>query len=134
MHKPIFNIQMKKDRIIYWISTSLAMLLGGVSGFLYLTMPQMSEGFKHLGFSDHLRIELGVAKIIGLLILLIPSVPVRIKEWAYAGFGITFISAFVAHAAVDGVATAFMPVVAFILLAVSYMYFHKIQSPVAVKA
>ena len=118
---------MKKDRIIYWVSTSLTMLLGGISGFLYLTMPQMEEGFKHLGFSDHLRIELGVAKIIGLLIMLIPSVPARVKEWAYAGFGITFISAFIAHTAVDGVSTAIMPLVALVLLSVSYIYFHKVQ-------
>ena len=118
---------MKKDRIIYWVSTSLTMLLGGISGFLYLTMPAMNEGFKHLGFSDHLRIELGIAKIIGLLIMLVPSVPARIKEWAYAGFGITFISAFVAHTAVDGISTAIMPLVAFGLLSVSYVYFHKVQ-------
>src|SRR4249920_2521112 len=39
----------------------------------------------------------GGAKILGVLALLIPSIPARIKEFAYFGFGITLISASIAH-------------------------------------
>lgn len=118
---------MKKDKIIYWASTSLAMFLGGIAGFSYLAVPKMAEGFRHFGLPDYFRIELGIAKIIGLFIILIPNVPSRVKEWAYAGFGITFLSAFVAHTAVDGVETAAMPVLALALLAVSYVFYHRVQ-------
>ena len=63
---------------------------------------------------------LAVAKLLGVAALLAPVAP-RLKEWAYAGFGITLVSAVVAHTAVDGVATAVAPVFAFGLLTASYL-------------
>lgn len=120
---------MKKNKIIYWTSTSLAMLTGAFAGLLYLTgNPSITAAFTHLGFPDYFRIELGIAKIIGMIILLVPSVPAKIKEWAYAGFGITFLSAIAAHIRIDGVNAAIAPMIPLILLAVSYTYFHKLKA------
>jgi len=34
----------------------------------------------HLGFPDYFRIELAFAKTIGALVLIIPKIPIRIKE------------------------------------------------------
>lgn len=119
---------MKKNKIIYWITTSLAMLMGGVSGFLYLFLPQMKEAFQLMGFPDYFRIELAIAKIIGLFVILLPQVPAKFKEWAYTGFGIVFISAIVAHTVVQGFATAIAPIVVLVLLSVSYTYYHKLQA------
>lgn len=118
---------MKKNKIIYWITTSLAMLMGGVSGFLYLFLPQMKEAFQLMGFPDYFRIELAIAKIIGLFVILLPQVPAKFKEWAYTGFCIVFISAIVAHTVVQGFATAIAPIVVLVLLSVSYTYYHKLQ-------
>ncbi len=88
----------------------------------------MAEGFKHLGFSDYFRVELAVAKIFGALVLIIPAIPVRIKEWAYAGFGITFISASIAHASsADAAAMAITPIVFLIILIISNIYLHKVN-------
>ncbi|MFC0514278.1 DoxX family protein [Mucilaginibacter angelicae] len=50
-----------------------------------------------LGFPDYFRIELVTAKVIGAIVLLVPRVPVRIKEWVYAGFIIAMVSALIAH-------------------------------------
>lgn len=119
---------MKKNKIIYWITTSLAMLMGGVSGFLYLFLPQMKEAFQLMGFPDYFRIELAIAKILGLFVILLPQVPAKFKEWAYNGFGIVFISAIVAHTVVQGFATAIAPIVVLVLLSVSYTYYHKLQA------
>ena len=48
--------------------------------------------------------------------------------WAYAGFGITFISAFVAHyCSGDSLARSLDPIVFLIVLAVSNLYFHKVK-------
>ena len=48
--------------------------------------------------------ELSWAKFAGVVALLVPMVPARVKEWAYAGFAITLVSALIAHFAVgDGV-------------------------------
>ncbi|MFM6976130.1 MAG: DoxX family protein [Sphingobacteriaceae bacterium] len=119
---------MKKEKIIYWTTTLLVCLLGAAPAITYFTMPQAVEGFKHVGFPDYFRIELGVGKLVGMLILLIPAVSARVKEWAYVGFGITYISAFIAHLAVDGIANTWGPVLAFTLLLASYIYFHKLQA------
>ena len=116
---------MKRDRIIYWTVTVLLAVQLVIAGILYFTDASVSEGFAHLGFPDHLRLELGVAKLIAAVVILLPMVPQRLKEWAYAGLGITFVSAFVAHSAVDGPATGIAPLVSLVLLAVSYIYLIK---------
>lgn len=123
---------MKKIRTIYWVSTVLAMLTGATTAFMYFTNAQFIEGYRHLGFPDYFRIELGIFKILGMLILLVPAVPARIKEWAYVGFGITFISGIIAHGTVDGAGLAMAPMIPLIFLIVSYIYFHKMQNaPIA---
>ncbi len=119
---------MKKNKIIYWFATGIIALLMVFSAYNYLTNPQMAEGFKHLGFSDYFRVELAVAKNFGALVLIIPAIPVRIKEWAYAGFGITFISASIAHASIgDAAAMAITPIVFLIILIISNIYLHKVN-------
>lgn len=119
---------MKRQKTVYWISTIVAMLTGATSAFMYFTSPKFIEGYRHLGFPDFFRIELGIAKIIGMLVLLIPGVPARIKEWAYVGFGITFTSGFIAHTIVDGIGTGLIPLLPLIFLVISYIYFHKIKN------
>lgn len=99
--------------------TSLIALSMTMSGLAYLTQPAMAQAFTHLGFPSYFRIELGIAKLLGVAALLAP-VPARVKEWAYAGFGITLISAFLAHFVVDGPSKAVPPVIMLALLAVSY--------------
>lgn len=118
---------MKKEKTIYWTSTLLLCLLAGFPAITYFTMPQAAEGFKHLGFPDFFRIELGTAKLAGTALLLITAVPARIKEWVYVGFGITFISAFIAHFVVDGWQQTWGAMLAMALLITSNIYYHKIQ-------
>ncbi|WPU97812.1 DoxX family protein [Mucilaginibacter sp. cycad4] len=50
-----------------------------------------------LGFPDYFRIELVIAKVIGAFVLLLSQTPLRVKEWIYAGFIITMVSALIAH-------------------------------------
>ena len=104
---------------VYWAATALFALMMTGSALAYLTQPAMAKAFVHLGFPSYFRVELGVAKLLGVAALLAP-VPPRVREWAYAGFGITLVSAIVAHSAVDGVATAVPPTVALALLVASY--------------
>ncbi len=116
---------MKATKIAYWISTVLLSLMMTFSAYAYLTQPAIKDAFQHLGFPDYFRIELAVAKLIGVAVLLIPSLQ-KIKEWAYAGFVIVFISAFIAHSASgDPVSMRIMPFVALALLSVSYFTYNK---------
>lgn len=119
------DINMKRTHIIYWTSTVLVTLQAGLAGIMCITNPEVAPGFAHLGFPDYFRWELGIAKFIGATAILLPIAPLRVKEWAYAGLAIVFLSAFIAHTAVDGIGTAIAPVVSLVLLVVSYVHLHK---------
>ena len=106
--------------VAYWASTGLFAAMMAGSAFAYLTQPAMAQAFAHLGFPPYFRVELGIAKLLGVAALLAPTPP-RVKEWAYAGFGITLVSAIVAHSTVDGPAKAVPPMVALALLVASYL-------------
>jgi uncharacterized membrane protein len=49
-----------------------------------------------VGYPQQLRIILGIAKLLGAIALVVPGLG-KLKEWAYAGFHIRVISAFIAH-------------------------------------
>ena len=89
--------------IAFWTFTVLFCLQMGFTAYAQLTLPQVAQAFVHLGFSaSSFRLELSWAKFLGIIVLLAP-VPARLKEWAYAGFAITLVSALIAHFSVgDG--------------------------------
>src|SRR5580692_5693016 len=96
------NSRSKGMVIGYWIVTALFCLQIGFTAYAQLRLPQVAQAFTHLGFPAYFRVELSWAKFLGVLLLLAP-VPARVKEWAYAGFAITLVSAIIAHlAAGDG--------------------------------
>ncbi len=108
-------------KVTYWASTIIICLLSLFAAFAYLSgNPQAIQGFAHAGYPQHLRIILGVAKLLGVIALLAPGFP-TIKEWAYAGFTFAWISAHIAHhAAGDPHFTQLMPLILLVLLFVSY--------------
>jgi DoxX-like family len=121
---------MKKTKILFWIPTILIFLLEGVIPALTSQSQMAQEGINHLGYPLYFGTMLAVFKVLGALSLVIPMVPKRIKEWAYAGFGIDFISAFVSLWVVDGVTgMLFLPIVALGLLTLSYVNYHKLNIP-----
>ena len=92
----------KRIAIGYWILTALFCLQIGFTAYAQLRLPEVAEAFAHLGFPDYFRVELAWAKLLGVVLLLVP-VPARLKEWAHAGFAFTLGSALLAHVAVgDG--------------------------------
>ena len=120
---------MKALKITYWATTAVFSLMMAFSAYAYVTQPDVKQGFVHLGFPDYFRVELAVAKLLGEVILLAP-VATRFKEWAYAGFGIVLISAFIAHtAAGDPLSMRIGPLLALALLLASYVTWHKKQQP-----
>jgi hypothetical protein len=125
---------MKKLKILYWITTVLIFLFEGVLPALTSNTQLAIEGINHLGYPDYFRVLLTVFKVSGALALIIPAVKGRVKEWAYAGFGFVFISAFVSHWAVDGFSgQTIFPLVVFGILTVSYNCYHKINASVEAK-
>ena len=112
----------------YWIVTVLFCLQIGFTAYAQLSLPQVAEAFRHLGFPDYFRVELSWAKFLGVVMLLAP-VPARLKEWAYAGFAITLVSALIAHLAVgDGPDAWGWAAGTSVLWALSYSLWLRIQA------
>lgn len=114
---------MKTIRIIYWASTGIIAAMMLFSGISYLTNEELKAAISGLGFPDFFRVELAIAKIIGAIVLVIPTLPLVIRQFAYFGFALTFLSAFLAHVSVnDPVSATVAPIVFLGILAVSYVY------------
>jgi hypothetical protein len=125
---------MKTTKITYWTTTGIIALMMAYSGYAYLTQASIDQAFHHLGYPGYFRVELALAKLLGVVLLLAPWKG-RIKEWVYAGFFITFVSAFIAHSASgDPAQYRLMPLIFLSLLLVSYFTFHRIQKPAVVRA
>lgn len=119
---------MKKQKLFFWISTGLIALFEGVMPALTSQTELAKEGITHLGYPLYFGNALVIFKVLGVLALIIPAIPKRIKEWAYAGFAFDFIFAAISHGAVDGInGNTFFPFIVLAVLAVSYIYYHKIN-------
>lgn len=116
----------KAKTIVYWIATALFCLQIGFTAYAQLTLPVVAEAFTHLGFPGYFRVELALAKLLGVVLLLAP-VPARLKEWAYAGFAITLASALIAHFAVgDGPEAWGWAAGASVLWGLSYFFWRRL--------
>ena len=76
----------KARKIIYWISTvwlCLGMLSTGIIQLFKLK--DEAENIAQLGYPVYLLTLLGTWKILGVVVVLMPRLPL-LKEWAYAGF------------------------------------------------
>ena len=104
----------------YWISTIFVAFIMTSSGVLALThAPAMMKALAHLGYPAYFSNLLGVAKLSGVCVLLVPGWA-RLKEWAYAGFGITILSACYSHLLSGDGFLALEPLITFIALLTSY--------------
>lgn len=102
----------KRNKIIYWIATgwlALGMISTGlVQLFKAHEGPAGSDSILHLGYPLYLVPALGVSKILGVIIVLMPGL-LLLKEWAYAGFFFLTSGAIFSHIASDDPASAIFP-------------------------
>ncbi|MBK6375253.1 MAG: DoxX family protein [Saprospiraceae bacterium] len=119
---------MKTTKILFWTTTIIIFLFEGVMPALTSQTELAKEGIRHLGYPAYFGMALVVFKVVGTIILILPQVSARIKEWAYAGFGFDFIFASISHFAVDGMDfQSFFPLIIFGILIVSYVNYHKLR-------
>lgn len=119
-----------RNKIIYWVATlwlSLGMVATGLVQVLKVRQegqlsPPGVYGIEHLGFPVYFLTVLGVWKILGVVAVLAPRLPL-VKEWAYAGFFFLMTGAIFAHVAVgDGVKELWPSLLLIGLLVVSWVY------------
>ena len=120
---------MTKDKAIYTITTGAVcavMTFSAINFNLAHPLGPMKGAFAHLGLPSYFRIELTIAKTLGVLALLTPGVPFKAKEFAYFGFAITLISASIAHfSSGDSLLFIVDPLLFLGALVTSYTYFLK---------
>jgi hypothetical protein len=121
---------MKKTKILYWIFTILFMVLMLISAISsFFPNPQSIAMMKHLGYPYSVLTLLSVAKILGIIAILVPGFP-RLKEWAYAGFSFDLIGAVFAGLAAGDPLLQWMPVlIGIIFVFISYYLYHRIKNP-----
>lgn len=123
---------MKKQAIVYWTSTAIlaAVMTYSVISFTIFDYTLYPEGaFVHLHLPAYFKIELTTAKVLGVLVLLVPGMPVKLKEFTYAGFAITLVSAAFAHFSVgDRILYIIDPLLFLGVLVVSYIYWNKYRA------
>jgi len=98
----------RSKRIIYWTSTLLLAFFIFTGGVAYVLRIQGNvDGFVILGYPIYFMVLIGVWKILGSVVIVVPGLP-RLKEWAYAGLFFDVTGAAASHAAVgDYGATGF---------------------------
>jgi uncharacterized membrane protein YphA (DoxX/SURF4 family) len=119
---------MKATKIIYWIFTILLVVLMLFSAIASLrTNPNGIAMMKQLGYPYNVLTLLSVAKILGVIAILVPGFP-RLKEWAYAGFTFDLIGAIFASltAGFSIGDTAFI-FVGLIIVFGSYIFYHRLK-------
>jgi DoxX-like family len=95
---------------------------------LIIKIGRRYHSIRHLGYPGYFGILLTIFKVTGACVLIIPRVPARIREWAYAGFVFEFLFAFLSYIATDGFGVlAFFPLVVLMILLVSYVNYHRIK-------
>lgn len=84
----------------------------------------------HVGLADAKRLQyiITYAPVLGILAIIIPQVPNRLKERAYAGLSFIYIGAFIAHILIDGFANplTYAPLLALTVVMISYAMWHKL--------
>ena len=112
---------MKKQVVGYWTFTILFCVAMTASGAMnLLRVEQMKEAITALGYPEYLMTILGIAKILGVIALLIPGAPL-LKEWAYAGFTFDLLGASASHAfKTDPIVETVVPLVVLGIAAASY--------------
>ena len=87
----------KRNKIIYWIATIwLALGMTSTGIVQLLNIKEETEFILRLGYPEYFLTILGVSKLLGVAVLLVPRFPL-LKEWAYAGFVFTMLGALYSH-------------------------------------
>ena len=112
----------------YWVVTILFAL--AMLGDAYGGITKQEAGavvLKHLGYPLYNMPLFGVAKLLGAIAILQPKFQ-AIKEWAYAGFAFTFISAIASRTIVgDPFSDLIPPLVMLVIMFVSYFLWKRVE-------
>jgi len=93
----------KRNKIIYWISTTLVCIAmtGGGLGQLFRAQANL-DILRYLGYPIYFASILGAWKVLSAIALLVPKFPL-LKEWTYAGIFFAMTGAAISHLVMDDI-------------------------------
>ncbi|MDB5137608.1 MAG: hypothetical protein JWP37_4211 [Mucilaginibacter sp.] len=117
----------KRKLIWYWIITvilSFCIFFGGLAQTLQLK--QTIQGFKPLGYPTYFISLIGIWKVLGVIVILIPGFKL-LKEWAYAGIFFTMSGAVISHIASNDVSVQIMAPILLAIFTVLSWYLRPVD-------
>lgn len=119
----------KKLKIFYWLATGVlafGLLASGIQQLLRMEIegalaPPFAWGIEQLGYPVYMLTILGIWKVLGAIIILIPKYPL-LKEWAYAGIFYLFTGALFSHFASGHPWQEFVPATTLLILTIISWY------------
>ncbi len=120
-------MELKTIKTIYWIGAIFISLWFAASGFFELTTnPVVWDITLKLGYPAYFIYVLGVFKLSGVIVLLIPNKFLRLKEWVFAGIAFDILFAFASKFVVVGPAGTIDAIVAGTATTITYLMFRKL--------
>ena len=119
----------QKQKIVYWVLTALFLLPmagSGVPELLFGSPEQTAATMVHLGYPLYLMRMLGLAKILGAVVI-VANRWTSLKEWAYAGYFFDLAGAVVSHLIVGDGFFALVPGTLVPLLLGSYFTWKQMR-------
>lgn len=116
---------MKKNKTFFWVATSIIILWEGIIPLatVLFAPDQVTVGTQALGYPDYFTYALIICKIIGVVAISVPALPVKLKEWAYAGLFFNLLFALISHACVNqNFIFMLLPIVVMGILSISYIH------------
>ena len=124
---------LRKEKIIYRIGIVLLAIWFGASGYLEISRnPLVWDHTILMGYPPYFITALGIAKIAGVIVLLIPNKLSWLKEWVFAAFFFDVIFAFISGYSFPGIIDIVRPATAFVLILITYIMFRKINPALTV--
>tara|TARA_R110002020_G_scaffold47905_1_gene136816 strand:- start:19366 stop:19806 length:441 start_codon:yes stop_codon:yes gene_type:complete len=117
-----------KQKSIYLTGLVLTALWFGSSGLFEITRnPLVWNKTIALGYPAYFITTLGIAKLLGVLILILPTRKgiFWLKEWVFAGLFFDIFFATVSGCAVFGASDLLPPIIAFLMVMTTYLMFRK---------
>lgn len=119
-------MSLKASKISYRVA-SIVLALFILPGLYFMDSEAAVEWMKHVGLTDAVWLQqlIGFWAPLAILLILIPKIPHRLKEWAYVWLGCIYLGALWAHIQLgDPLSAIAMPIVTFAILLVSYLGWH----------
>lgn len=121
------KISLKNKEKIFLTLTVLISVFFTLSGYLEITKNAATyPKTLSMGYPPYFITTLGIAKITGAIVFLIPSFR-RLKEWVFAAFTIDVIFAFVSGYMIHSYSDCLKAAVTFIILMFTYRLYIRIE-------